>query len=132
MKKLTREWVQKAEEDMAAAQRLAKAKPVLNGAICFHCQQAAEKYFKALLQETGLPIPYIHDLVDLLAILLAKDASLKELQEGLAELTHVAVDTRYPGKKASIQDSRSSLKLAEKVRKEIRTRLGLRDRRRSS
>jgi HEPN domain-containing protein/predicted nucleotidyltransferase len=93
-------WVQKAEEDMAAARRLSKGKPVLNGAVCFHCQQAVEKYFKVLLQETGLPIPYIHDLVDL-------------------------------RKKASIHDSRSSLKLAEKVRQEIRIRLGLKPKRRS-
>ena len=115
---------------MAAARRLAKGKPVLNGAVCFHCQQAVEKYLKALLQDLGLPIPYIHDLVDLLAILLAKDPSLKSFQDGLAALTHFAVDIRYPGRKALIKDSRVSLKLAENVRHEIRARLGLRDRRR--
>jgi HEPN domain-containing protein len=131
MKKLTREWVQKAEEDVAAARRLAKGKPVLKNGVCFHCQQAAEKYFRALLQEFGLPIPFIHDLVDLHTILLMKDSSLNALQHGLAELTHFAVDVRYPGKKASIQDSRSSLKLAENVRQEIRARLGLKTKRRS-
>jgi HEPN domain-containing protein len=32
--------------------------------VCFHCQHAAEKYLKALLQEGGLVVPRTHDLVN--------------------------------------------------------------------
>jgi hypothetical protein len=56
MKKVTRLWVRKAENDVAAARQLLKARPLLNDEICFHCQQAIEKYFKGLLAEHGLPI----------------------------------------------------------------------------
>src|SRR6266446_2136200 len=45
MKHVTREWMAKAEEDFLAATDLAlrRKRPVWD-AVCFHCQQAAEKY----------------------------------------------------------------------------------------
>jgi HEPN domain-containing protein len=130
MKKLTREWVKKAEEDFATAQR-ANQKPRLLNACCFHCQQTVEKYFKGLLQELDLPILKIHGLVELLELLLAKDATLKKLRQGrgLNDLSQFAVDVRYPGKIATGIQARAALNLAEKVRLEIRLRLGLRTRR---
>ena len=74
MRKATREWVRKAEADWRAAQRMLEARPAIIDPACFHCQQVAEKYFKALLQEFSLPIPYTHDLdhlLDLLVVFLA-------------------------------------------------------------
>jgi HEPN domain-containing protein len=131
MKKLTREWVQKAEEDFVAAQR-ANQKPRLLNACCFHCQQTVEKYFKALMQEVGMPILKIHGLVELLDLILVEAPELKRFRRGrrLNDLSQFAVDARYPGKKATGVDARSGLKLADKIRQEIRTRLGLRDKRR--
>jgi len=49
-------------------------------AVCFHCQQCAEKYLEALQQELGLFIPKIHDLERLLAALLPHHGSLKGLR----------------------------------------------------
>src|SRR5260370_40723713 len=63
MKKLTGEWVRKAENAIAAARQLFKQKPLLPDEIGFHCQQAIEKYFKAFLVEQGIPIKKTHDLV---------------------------------------------------------------------
>jgi len=57
MKRLTAEWVRKAETDFLAAAALADASPPLHDAVCFHCQQCAEKYLKALLQESAAPVP---------------------------------------------------------------------------
>jgi HEPN domain-containing protein len=31
--------------------------------VCFHCQQAVEKYLKAFLKELGVAVPRIHDLL---------------------------------------------------------------------
>lgn len=48
MKPITREWVNKAEEDWEAARTLArKRKNPAHNAVCFHAQQSAEKYLKA-------------------------------------------------------------------------------------
>jgi len=65
--------------------------------ICFHCQQSAEKYLKALLEELGEPVPKIHDLDELLALLLPHYPQLSALARGLALLTTFAVAARYPG-----------------------------------
>ena len=44
-----RAWVEKAEEDFVLAQSaLRRKKPLITG-VCFHAQQCAEKYMKALL-----------------------------------------------------------------------------------
>ena len=58
MTRLTREWVTKAEEDFSVAGGLVRRRkiPAWN-AICFHCQQCAEKYLKARLQEANIGFP---------------------------------------------------------------------------
>lgn len=51
MKQRTIEWIEKAEGDISIAMReMAASEPVWDG-ICFHAQQCAEKYLKALLEE---------------------------------------------------------------------------------
>jgi HEPN domain-containing protein len=51
MKKLTAEWVKKAEADFVAAGKLARGRVALHDQVCFHSQQAAEKYLKGLMAE---------------------------------------------------------------------------------
>ena len=43
MKRLTREWVKKAENDHIAATMLSRGKVTLHDSVCFHCQQCANK-----------------------------------------------------------------------------------------
>ena len=125
MKQHTTQWVRKAEEDIHVARALARqARPPRN-AVCFHAQQAAEKYLKALVQEIGTAVPRSHDLILLLDLLLPHDSTLGPLRRGLARLTKYAVDYRYPGLWATKRQMDSALKLSERVRKEIRTRLAL-------
>ena len=125
MKRKTATWVRKAEDDWDAACELAARSPPLRDAACFHCQQAAEKYLKALLQELGVVVPRTHDLDTLLLILLPHDATLRPLRRGLRTLTRYAVDYRYPFERATIRQTRSALKIAERTRKELRARLRL-------
>jgi HEPN domain-containing protein len=50
------EWRQKADGDLATAKRELRARSAPNyDAACFHAQQCAEKYLKALLQERAIP-----------------------------------------------------------------------------
>ena len=65
MRKATREWVRKAETDFRGALRLASADEPFHDLVSFHCQQSAEKYLKALLEELGRHIPKTHALDDL-------------------------------------------------------------------
>src|SRR6266853_1414307 len=71
MKRATREWVKKAEEDYLSALDLARRRKVpLHNSVCFHCEQCAEKYLEARMEEAGLHIPKTHDLEALLNVLL--------------------------------------------------------------
>ena len=125
MKSQTARWVQKAEADLTGARSLGEKKPPLHDLVCFLCQQSAEKYLKALLQDWDMVPTRTHDLVRLHALLLVRDASLRVLRRGLGSLSRYAVDFRYPGKSASKREARAALGRAEKVRAEVRARLGL-------
>lgn len=121
----TAQWVRKAESDLEVARQLAAGRPLHADETCFHCQQSAEKYLKALLQELGLVVPRIHDLDDLLNLLLAHDATLRRLRRGLLFLSQFAVDYRYPGQNATRRQAKAAVRWAERVRVELRARLGL-------
>jgi HEPN domain-containing protein len=110
---------------LRGTRQLLRAQPPLNDLICFHSQQAADRYLKALLQEQGLPAPRTHDLEELLARLLPHDATLRGLRRGLMILTPYAVEYRYPGEVASRRQARAALRWAERIRREARRRLGL-------
>lgn len=125
MKRGTAPWVRKAEDDLGSARLLARKKPPFRDQVCFHCQQAAEKYFKATLFELGLAIPKTHNLDNLLNQLTGHDASLRSLRRGLRSLTQFAVDYRYPSDRATLRQMRLALQRAEKVRDVMRQRLGL-------
>jgi HEPN domain-containing protein len=99
-----------------------------NDGVCFHCQQAAEKYLKALMQELARAIPRTHALEDLLNLLLPHHPALNSFRRGLTFLTTFAVETRYPGKTAKKRQATAVLRRAEQVRAAARTILGLRQR----
>lgn len=100
----------------------------MNDAVCFHCQQAAEKYLKALLQELGLVIPKTHDLDDLLQRVLPHHPKLSSLHRFIDRLSQYAVDYRYPGFSATSRQTRAAMRWMQLARKQIRAELGLRTR----
>ncbi len=67
---LARGWMLKGDSDRAAAERILQG-PGAYDTACFHCQQAAEKYLKAVLAMAGQPIPRMHDLEDVYDLCLA-------------------------------------------------------------
>jgi len=125
MKRHTAQWVSKAEEDVNAAAELAGINPPPRNAVCFHCQQAVEKYLKALLQELGAVIPRTHDVEDLLDLLVPYDATLSSLRRRIPSLTKFAVEYRYPGVRATTRQMRAALRALEIARSELRARLCL-------
>lgn len=66
---VVREWVLKAENDLKnAAHTLLLGKECPTDTVCFHAQQCAEKYVKALLVLDGIPFPKTHDLERLVSL----------------------------------------------------------------
>ena len=120
------EWVAKAEGDFLTAGRELRARKAPNyDAVCFHAQQCAEKYLKAVLQENGERVPKIHFLLDLLAMNLKLDGSYEFLKTDLETLEDYSVRFRYPGNFAEKDEAQSAYAAAGTVRKFIRQKLGL-------
>ena len=77
MNPLTIEWVNKAEADLLTARREFRTRKSPNyDAVCFHAQQAVEKFLKAILQEKSLPIPRSHSLIEILVLISKKDTNI--------------------------------------------------------
>ena len=53
---LARQWLLKAEHDVASAERLIAGDPPYLDTAVYHCQQAAEKALKAYLTRNDRPI----------------------------------------------------------------------------
>jgi HEPN domain-containing protein len=86
--------VRKAESDLANARRtLGSAGPYDTG--LFHCQQAVEKYLKALLAAHDVVYPKIHDVAELGERGQEFCPALQDLPFDLAEFNPFAVTIRY-------------------------------------
>jgi HEPN domain-containing protein len=127
MKTSTREWLLKAEEDFQAATALNRRRkqPLLN-VVCFHAQQAVEKYLKARLDEVGLAIPKTHDLSHLLNLLLPVEPLWSSYSGAFSLLVSYAIQTRYPGTLVTKSDARHAMGPCRRFRGEVRNSPGLR------
>ena len=123
MKRLTAQWLRKAESDYVVARKLARGRDPHHDEVCFHGQQCAEKYLKALLEESGQPVPRTHIIEDLVTLLLPHHASLRSLRTGARFLTRFAVATPYPGKNATKRQATAALRWAAEIRTAARMRL---------
>ncbi|HYV38939.1 MAG TPA: HEPN domain-containing protein [Gemmataceae bacterium] len=101
MKKSTRQWVRKAEDDYQLAVQIAQGDKPHYDQRCFLCQQSAEKFLKALLEEIAVSIPKTHVLDDLHNLLVSHFPELHGFRRGLIYLSDFAVAVRYPGRNAS-------------------------------
>jgi len=125
MNELTLEWVDKAEDDFSAAGVLLRVrKRPLHDAVCFHAQQCAEKYLKAVLQENDSPIPKIHHLPELLSLVIQVESGAHFLLAELHLLEDYAVNFRYPGMATDKDEAKAAYQAAKVVRQFLRQYLG--------
>ena len=116
--RLLRNWLHKADDDMAAARVLMDKDAAHSNTVAFHCQQAAEKYLKAFLVWHEIDFPKTHDLDQILDLVETTDAALAEALRDAIVLTRYGVELRYPGDRpdATPEDACKALRLATKVR----------------
>jgi HEPN domain-containing protein len=115
-----RRWVMKAEDDLRAARiLLAMTDDCPFAIVCFHAQQCAEKYLKALLTVAQHDVPYTHDL----GVIASHLGAAGKLPSGidvsdLATLVPHAVGSRYPDDMATLGrgDAEDAVALAGSVR----------------
>jgi HEPN domain-containing protein/predicted nucleotidyltransferase len=91
------DWLGRANEDWRAIEILAAAgDQAVWSAICFHGQQAAEKYLKALLIQRGVRPPRTHKLDTIVDRLRAVGYTLPDLSAECELLKGYSVTVRYP------------------------------------
>lgn len=106
-------WVERAEEDYAVATNMLRRKKPLTGTPCFHAQQCAEKYSKAVLIRQGQPFPKTHDLLTLDTLCVKAGILLGFTPTQLGTLSSFAVQVRYPGDNPTLEDTREAVKIAK-------------------
>jgi len=128
MKTIVAEWIAKAEGDFVIVQRESRARnsPSFDG-ICFHSQQCAEKYLKAVLSQHGVTFGKTHDLVLLLEQAVPFYPKWELLRADMAYLSAFAVAFRYPGESADKLSARDAAKRCRTFRLIARSILGLSD-----
>jgi len=119
-----RAWAASAEEDFILARTaLQRKQPLVSGA-CFHAQQCAEKYMKALLISKGADFPKTHDLLMLNNLCSMAGIFLEIDPKHLNTLTDYAVRTRYPGEGPNVDEAKEAIELAKLVRSLAKKFLG--------
>ena len=121
MNKVVNEWIDKAEEDFHVAISLRRLRryPTHN-AVCFHAQQCIEKYLKAILEKHGGIIRKIHALPTLLDQCAKFHPLLSSLRSDMVRLSVYAVEFRYPGESATVDDAKASVDIMKRARAELR------------
>ncbi len=126
MKQITNEWIAKAEGDFATAQRELGATDSPNyDAVCFHAQQCVEKYLKAFLQESDISFPKTHELADLLSLAVLIESTWTWMTPDLNTLSAFAVEYRYPGDSAALDEAQEAFQKCQNIRDVIRRALQL-------
>jgi HEPN domain-containing protein len=91
----TRAWMENAAVDLRSARALLDAS--IPSSALFHCQQAAEKSFKAFLTWHKVPFRRVHDLEETGRLCVSIDPTLAGIAKRAEALTAYAWKLRYPG-----------------------------------
>jgi HEPN domain-containing protein len=112
------EWFYFADADLDSAKILNAAYRKHNEIICYHCQQAVEKYLKGFLCFNGIAPPRIHVLENLCALCSSFDTAFNQIAMDCTYLSPFAVHSRYPFE-ITITDANmeKALKIAETIKK---------------
>lgn len=122
------EWLYKADEDFGFA-KTSLGQTDYFDQICFHFQQATEKYLKAYIVKFDLKFEKIHDLVKLLAICATHNLTLKVLKEDCRFLTPFYFEIRYADQifiTCTKKQAREAYQRAKRVRDLIKEKIGIR------
>ncbi|MDD5676303.1 MAG: HEPN domain-containing protein [Chitinivibrionales bacterium] len=118
LQKTVANWVLKAENDLTIAkdERFLKKDGIVTDGICFHCQQAAEKYLKAFLVFHSVDFEKTHNLEFLANLCKTISADFGSLEFG--NLTNYGISVRYPDDfyMPTLDEADEALKIAERIK----------------
>ena len=95
-KDLVAEWFKFADNDMDTALLMKEMRPQHREIICYHCEQAVEKFLKGFLISKGQMPPKTHDLTILCNLCINHENSFSSILLNCNYLTDFGVQPRYP------------------------------------
>ena len=116
-------WMEKADEDLMVVSRLTEPQLIAASAVCFHCQQAVEKYLKAFLIANGKEIKKTHNIEYLLSECEDFDIDFAEIDP--KNLSDFGVEIRYPGDlyNPSENETRDYIEIANVIKQIVKTKI---------
>ena len=103
-KELVAEWFKFADADIDTALLLKEMRPQHREIICYHCEQAAEKYLKGFLISKEIMPPKTHDLICLCNLCSEHEHDFSNLLPQCSYLKQFGIQPRYP-KELSISNA---------------------------
>jgi len=91
-----KEWIYEGNNDLGLAEFVMDNGGKYYDLVCFHCQQAAEKFLKAYIIYLRLYYKKVHDLTYLLRVVKKKRDVPETLYDKAEMLEAYAIDSRYP------------------------------------
>ena len=113
-----KQWIEKADHDLGSAKIIYLHLPDYFDTIAFHCQQAVEKYIKAILVFYNVEFQRSHDLVYLLELLSRKIEIDESRFRKAFTLNNFGVQIRYPNKiiKLTKEELETAIQISEEFR----------------
>ena len=122
----TDKWIEKATEDELSIKVLLKHRDAPPSPVCFHSQQMAEKYLKALLIFHNQNFSKVHDLKRLATLIEPFVPDLFNLENEFNILNKFYTTTRYPGdfpEGFSWQDAEEAFRAATAIKEFVLERM---------
>ena len=118
---LAKSWFNTANEDILAAEHEMRYEDAILRSVCFHCQQAVEKYIKGFIIYLDGEFSYTHDIFRLLNELKTYENELSLNDISPDKLTVYAVEARYPDPDTiiTLDRAKEALAIAYEVRNPI-------------
>ena len=113
MKKQAKAWLDSARDDLGVVEEIIN-RDDLTHMVAFHCQQAVEKSFKAVLEEYEQAVPRVHDLITL-RHQIEKYVRLEVESDLLNQLNELYIDARYPSDFGLLPGGKPPKELAQKM-----------------
>jgi len=115
VKDSTKQWLEYAARDLKAAELVMK-ESYLSNVCLYHCQQAIEKAFKAILEEATIKIPRIHSVTALYEKFPTEIKAKVIIDTNvLGEIDDIYTDSRYPADVGLLPDGFPSEEKAKEI-----------------
>jgi len=122
---LINSWINKANKDLLSAKHELSFSDVVTETVCFHCQQAVEKYLKAYLVFLGISFAKTHEIGELITKCENKDKDISVFKEEADKLTDYAIEIRYPDDwyEPTLNEAKEAFTIARKIKEFIQNKI---------